>query len=134
MTSLKEFVQRNQFRLFQERMRESLDLSYNTCSHMSGTLGSESAMSTAIVWHELDTGVVYGICFACGRHFKPGQPDYIYWRDKKSLNVRSQASLGRSVPITQEEYAQGAKDQFCPLDKHYPLYPLLINQDKEYVW
>jgi len=127
MISLKEFVLRNQFKAQQERALEELHNRFEACSHMSGALGETEAISTAIVWHELDTGVVYGICFACGRHFEPGQPDYIHWRDKKSMNIRSQASIGRAELVTQKEYEEGSKDQFCPLDKPSPYYPLSMD-------
>lgn len=74
-----------------------------TCSHLFGSLGDQPdpCQRTDIVWHELNTGVQFGICLNCQRQFWPSDPDYIEWR--KEPSAQGMSSAGKEEPIGPDE-------------------------------
>jgi len=84
--------QREQSRL-QERVKKlNTEAEQVACSHMAGNYpGSRESNDTAIVWHEVHSHFWLGICTACNRKFWPNDPDYRFWRNKRSYNTPSES-------------------------------------------
>lgn len=75
-----------------------------SCSHLYGSLGPHPSHLTDIVWHELNSGVQFGICLNCQRQFWPSDPDYVEWRKKPSAQKMS--SAGKEEPIEPDEVVE----------------------------
>lgn len=75
--------------------RNTHQYQYEECSHIMGSHPLSDAADqfgrTAIAWHRLDTGTIFGICTVCQRPFWPNDPDYKTWRAKKSACRMSSA-------------------------------------------
>jgi len=77
------------------------------CTHMAGNYpGSRESNDTAIVWHEVHSHFWVGICTACNRKFWPNDPDFRFWRSKRSYNSPSESGDRMVSAIAVEEWAK----------------------------
>ena len=87
----KQFL--DQQRELQRRQKANIKLNQDYCDHIAGGLGGEKDLRgrTSIFWHRNDVRVDVGICSVCQKIFRPSDPDYLKWRNKKSINILSAA-------------------------------------------
>ncbi len=87
-------------RMQEERKRAAVKSSQSTCEHKAGSLGdiSDPGQRTSIVWHKTDIREQVGICTICQKQFREGDPDYAFWRSKKSFNKMSASGQDRYIP------------------------------------
>lgn len=99
--------QREQSRL-QERTRLlNTEANQANCTHMAGNYpGSRESNDTAIVWHEVHSHFWVGICTACNRKFWPNDPDYRFWRSKRSYNSPSESGDRMVSAVAVEQWAK----------------------------
>lgn len=118
-----ETEDRKNFRLVRERYEAAKKREQELCPHLSGCLGEISSQHTSIVWHQLNSEDIVGICITCGRQFWPTDTDYWEWRRKPSFNRmsgagRKPAPLGYEAPISEEDRNTYLQDElFAMLDK-----------------
>ena len=77
----------------QRRQKENIKTQQSYCDHVAGGLGAEKDLRgrLSIVWHRNDLRVDVGICTVCQKIFRPGEEDYLRFRNKKSINLLSAA-------------------------------------------
>ena len=77
----------------QRRQKENKRIEQSYCDHVAGGLGAEKDLRgrLSIVWHRNDLRVDVGICTVCQKIFRPGDEDYLRYRNKKSINLLSTA-------------------------------------------
>lgn len=110
-----EDKQREQMCELQKRLESDRKACWNECQHVAGCnlLSDQSDLGsrTSILWHKQRDETWFGICTVCQRHFVPNDPDYKFWRSKKSYSLPSASDDGKWKPITEEVYKEGSKDQ-----------------------
>jgi hypothetical protein len=101
----------------QERIKRlNIEAEQADCTHMAGHYpGSRERDETAIVWHEVHSHFWIGICTACNRKFWPNDPDYRYWRNKRSYNTQSES--GDRMISAEAVQAWAAKEHPEPFGK-----------------
>lgn len=88
-----EAAMRVQMRELKERIDRDIKASQTVCPHFQGSnaLSEFQGQQTSIVQHQLDTGIMVGICTNCQRIFMPEDPDYMMEMRRKSGNRPSMA-------------------------------------------
>lgn len=86
---------REQNRRMKESEREMLKANQSSCPHIAGSSSLSEYPDmygrTSIVWHEVDSTEVIGICTTCLREFREVDEDYAEWRRKPSINRLSRS-------------------------------------------
>jgi hypothetical protein len=99
--------QREQSRIQEETKRLNIINGQANCSHMAGNYpGSRESNDSAIIWHEVHSHFWIGICTACNRQFWPNDPDYRFWRSKRSYNTASESGDRMVSAQAVEEWAR----------------------------
>jgi hypothetical protein len=82
--------QREQSREAYERIRAEIEASYKTCPHLQGSnaLSEFQGQLGSFVLHQLDTGVIVGICTNCQKQIWSNNPeDHEYFRRKQANRI-----------------------------------------------
>lgn len=108
-----------QVRAQRERQEAAVKYEQDMCPHLAGGLGEDSSNRTSIVWHQLNTEEIVGICLECGRKFWPSDEDYWTWRRKPSFNRMSGAGIKSRLTGYEEEFSKTylQDDLYRMLDK-----------------
>jgi hypothetical protein len=90
-----EDMMRDSFRIAQERMQAEIEASRAYCAHLQGSnaLSEYQGQMGSFVLHQLDTGVVVGICTNCQKTIwsNSEDPEELKWFKHKNANRMSRA-------------------------------------------
>lgn len=86
-------MMRKQGRETWERIQREIEASRETCAHLQGSnaLSEFQGQLGSFVLHQLDTGVVVGICTNCQKQIWSNNPADHAWFTRKSANRMSRA-------------------------------------------
>jgi hypothetical protein len=90
-----ERIMRAQNHDIQERIKREIEASRDTCPHLQGSnaLSEFQGQLGSFILHQLDTGVVVGICTNCQKQIwsNSKDPEELKWFNKKQANRMSRA-------------------------------------------
>lgn len=102
-----EKTQRDQSKRQERIKRFNIESSQSNCNHLAGNYpGSRPSDLTTIVWHEVHSHFIVGLCQACNRQFWPNDPDYRTWRIKPSYCKPSQSGDRMTSAEEVQEWAK----------------------------
>jgi len=86
-------MMREQMRESNERINREIEASRLSCAHLQGSnaLSEFQGQLGSFVLHQLDTGVVVGICTNCQKQIWSNNPEDQIWFTKKQANRMSRA-------------------------------------------
>lgn len=94
---INEKMFREQAKETELRQKANIRYAQNMCEHIAGcsplSEQKDIAGRTSIIWHRTDVGADVGVCTVCQKIFRPGDPDYAVWRNKKSFNKLSASGV-----------------------------------------
>lgn len=92
-TEANDEMMRKQGRETWERIQREIVASRETCAHLQGSnaLSEFQGQLGSFVLHQLDTGVVVGICTNCQKQIWSNNPEDHAWFSRKSANRMSRA-------------------------------------------